>query len=808
MQATRDFSHYVKDAGAGLSHIDLAVEGVSCAGCMSKIERGLSAIPDVTLARVNLTDRRVALEWKQGTLDPARFIDRLAELGYKAYPFETAGAEAVEAEQSRFLLRCLGVAAFATMNVMMLSIPVWSGNVSDMIPEQRDFFHWLSALIALPAAAYAGQPFFRSAWNALSTRNVNMDVPISIGVILALGMSVVETINHAEHAYFDAAIMLLTFLLVGRYLDQSMRRRTRAVAGNLAALKAETATKFVGPDEISEVPVAAIDPGDIVLLRPGERCAVDGTVIEGRSEIDQSLITGETRHVAAEQGTAVYAGSLNMTGTLRVRVSAASEGTLLAEITRLLDNALQARSRYVRLADRASRLYAPVVHATALLTILGWVLFGASWHDAIVTGVAVLIITCPCALGLAIPTVQTVASGAMFRAGVLLNSGDSIERLAEVDHIIFDKTGTLTLPDLEVVNAAGIPEDVFRLAGQLALASHHPVAAARGAGLECEGAAGGRRRGARAGGARHSGRKRIAAWTAVVLRGRAIGQRQPGPRSGSLHRCFQRWRKELRVLRPAGTAPGCAGGDIGAAASQHQGRDSLGRPRAGGARRGARARRQRLAGGRHACRQDRAHRGTEGPGDQGDDGRRRPERRAVAGGGACLDVADHRRASEPGDRRPGLPRQAAGPGGRGDRFFAQGAAADAAEPLARDRLQFSGGPDCDQRRGDAADRRRGDVGLLHPGHAQRAARPPRRGQEVLMEVLVFLVPLALGLGLVGLLGFLWSLKSGQYDDLEGAAWRAIADDEPALEARGRGETLDGATGIAGPAIPALHSPEA
>jgi len=478
MRATRDFSHYVRDAGSGLAHIDLAVEGVSCAGCMSKIERGLSAIPDVTLARVNLTDRRVALEWKQGALDPTRFIDRLAELGYKAYPFETASAEALEAEQSRFLLRCLGVAAFATMNVMMLSIPVWSGNGSDMIPEQRDFFHWLSALIALPAAAYAGQPFFRSAFRVLRTGNVNMDVPISIGVILALGMSVVETVNHAEHTYFDAAIMLLTFLLVGRYLDQSVRRRTRAVAGNLAALKAETATKFVGADEISQVPVAAIEPGDIVLLRPGERCAVDGTVIEGRSEIDQSLITGETLHVTAEHGTAVYAGSLNVSGTLRVRVSAASQGTLLSEIARLLDNALQARSRYVRLADRASRLYAPVVHATALLTILGWVLMGASWHDAIVTGVAVLIITCPCALGLAIPTVQTVASGAMFRAGVLLNSSDSIERLAEVDRIIFDKTGTLTLPELDVVNSASIPKDVFDLAGRLALASHHPVAAA------------------------------------------------------------------------------------------------------------------------------------------------------------------------------------------------------------------------------------------------------------------------------------------------------------------------------------------
>lgn len=478
MQATRDFSHYVRNLDSGLSHIDLAVEGVSCAGCMSKIERGLAALPDVTLARVNLTDRRVALEWKRGALDPARFIDRLAELGYKAYPFEPVRAEALETEQASFLLRCLGVAAFAAMNVMMLSVPVWSGNVSDMIPEQRDFFHWLSAVIALPAVAYAGQPFFRSAYRALRARSTNMDVPISIGIVLALAMSVTETIHHAEHAYFDAALMLITFLVAGRYLDQSMRRKTRAVAGNLAALKAETATKFVGADEISEVPIAAIQAGDVVLLRPGERCAVDGSVIEGKSSIDQSLITGETLPIKAEPGTAVYAGTLNLSGALRVRVSAASEGTLLAEIARLLDNAVQSRSRYVRLADRASRLYAPVVHAAALLTMLGWVAFGANWHDAIVAAIAVLIITCPCALGLAIPAVQTVASGAMFQAGVLLNSGDAIERLAEVDRVVFDKTGTLTLPELDVTNAAAIPQAGFALAGRLALSSHHPVAAA------------------------------------------------------------------------------------------------------------------------------------------------------------------------------------------------------------------------------------------------------------------------------------------------------------------------------------------
>ena len=478
MQATRDFSHYVRDAGAGLSHIDLAVEGVHCAGCMSKIERGLSAIPDVTLARVNLTDSRVALEWRVGALDPARFIERLAELGYKAYPFETVRAEAVEAEQAGFLLRCLGVAAFAAMNVMMLSVPVWSGNVTDMIPEQRDFFHWLSALIALPAAAYSAQPFFISAFRALRARRTNMDVPISIGIALALSMSVVETFHHAEHAYFDAALMLITFLVAGRYLDQNMRRRTRAFAGNLAALKAETATKFVGADEICEVPIAAVEAGDIVLLRPGERSAVDGTVIEGKSKIDQSLITGETLPAKAGPGTAVYAGTLNLSGALRVRVSAAAEGTLLAEIARLLENAVQARSRYLQLADRASRLYAPVVHATALLTMIGWVAFGASWHDAIITAIAVLIITCPCALGLAIPAVQTIVSGALFRSGVLLNSGDAVERLAGVDRVVFDKTGTLTLPELDVANAESIPQDVFDLAGRLALASHHPVAAA------------------------------------------------------------------------------------------------------------------------------------------------------------------------------------------------------------------------------------------------------------------------------------------------------------------------------------------
>jgi len=478
MSSSIDFSHYLKQAGPDLLHLDLAIEGISCAGCMAKIERSLSKIPEVTSARVNLTDRRLALEWKAGVVDPSLFVDRLAELGYKAYPFEVAGAEALEVERSWTLLRRLGVAAFAAMNVMMLSVPVWSGNVGDMLPEQRDFFHWLSALIVLPAAAYSAQPFFSSAYTALRARGVNMDVPISIGIVLALGMSLFETASHADHAYFDAAIMLIAFLLAGRYLDQNMRRRTRAFAGNLAALKAETATKYVNSDEIRTVPAAAIRAGDIVLLRPGERSAVDGNVISGRSDIDQSLITGETLPHTAVVGSAIYAGTLVRSGALRVRVSAASEGTLLSEIQRLLENAVQSRSRYLRLAERTSRLYAPVVHVTAFLTMIGWLLAGATVHDSIVIAIAVLIITCPCALGLAIPAVQTVASGALFSSGVLLNSGDAIERMAEVDWVLFDKTGTLTLPELDVANAASVPSEIFDMAGRLALSSRHPVAAA------------------------------------------------------------------------------------------------------------------------------------------------------------------------------------------------------------------------------------------------------------------------------------------------------------------------------------------
>jgi Cu2+-exporting ATPase len=473
-----DLSHYVHAASEGTMRLDLAVDGIDCAACIGDIEGGLKKIPGVVAARVNYTLRRVGVEWREGALEPSALIDALSRLGYRAHPFSARSVEAAASVEMKRLLRCLAIAGFAATNIMLLSVAVWAGNITDITPETRDFFHWLSALIALPAAAFAGQPFFASAFKALRTGRTNMDVPISIGVTLALGVSLYETAISAEHAYFDSAIMLLFFLLAGRTLDNAMRRKTRTLAGNLAALKAENAERLDEDGHGTTVPAVALAVGDRILVRPGDRVPADGVILSGLSDIDESLVTGETAARAVRLGETVYAGTLNQTGTLTLRVAAPADGSLLDTVQKLLDRASEARSRRVVLADRAARLYAPVVHLTAALSAAGWLIAGAGIHQAVIIATTVLIITCPCALALAVPAVQVVAAGALFRRGIFLNAGDAIERLAEIDTVVFDKTGTLTLPEPRAVNAASFPPEIVRNARRLAFSSRHPLAAA------------------------------------------------------------------------------------------------------------------------------------------------------------------------------------------------------------------------------------------------------------------------------------------------------------------------------------------
>jgi P-type Cu2+ transporter len=460
-----------------------AVPGMRCAGCISKLENGLPQAPGIAAARVNFTAKRVAVSHLPEIKVPD--IQRaISALGFESQPLGDALA-GLDDEDSRALLKAMAVAGFAMMNIMLLSVSVWSGASGGT----RDLFHWLSALIALPTVAYSGRPFFRSAWNALKNRRTNMDVPISIGVVLTTALSLFETFVGGAHAYFDGAVMLLFFLLTGRWLDSVMRDRARDGVTALLKHKAAGALVLASDGLSSWIPADALKPDMIMLVAAGERLAADGVIAKGRTHFDLSLLTGESAPVTVVTGDTVHAGTLNIDAPVEVRITAAGTSTVLADIARLMEDAGQSKSRYVRIADRAARYYAPAVHTLALLSFAGWMLAGAGWHQSLLIAVAVLIITCPCALGLAVPAAQIVTAGALMKKGILVKDGSALERLAEVDRALFDKTGTLTVGRPELVNAAALAETDKPFALALARASRHPLSQAIRRALETEGVA-------------------------------------------------------------------------------------------------------------------------------------------------------------------------------------------------------------------------------------------------------------------------------------------------------------------------------
>ncbi|WP_018182785.1 heavy metal translocating P-type ATPase [Kaistia granuli] len=458
-----------RDLGDGVRQVDLAVPEMHCADCIRKIERGLAAVPGVTYARVNLSTRRASVKWS-GEAPP--LIETLEGLGYAAHLFDM-GAEEGD-PQLAFLLRALAVAGFSSMNIMLLSVSVWSG--AD--PGTRQAFHWISALLALPALVYSGQVFFRSAWSALRHGRSNMDVPISIGVLLAFGISVYDTYQNGPHAYFDAATSLLFFLLIGRVLDHMMREKARKAVSGLVRLAPRGATVLREDGSRDYLPVGEIEPGMALMVAAGDRVPVDGTVASGASELDCSVVTGESMPQPVGAGSELKAGMLNLTGGLTMVATARSENSFLAEMVRLMEVAEGGKARYRQLADRAAQLYSPVIHATALLTFIGWLAMTGDWHRSIGIAIAVLIITCPCALGLAVPIVQVVAARRLFENGIMVKDGSAMERMAEIDTVAFDKTGTLTLGRLRLEAGGAIDPAAAAIAASLAATSNHPVSRA------------------------------------------------------------------------------------------------------------------------------------------------------------------------------------------------------------------------------------------------------------------------------------------------------------------------------------------
>ncbi|GAA4124534.1 cation-translocating P-type ATPase [Aminobacter aganoensis] len=455
----------------GLRQADLSVPGVHCGACMTNIEAALGHLDGVDHARVNLSTKRVSVRWREDAATPD-IAEALGRLGYESHLFEQGADE--KDETLAELIRGLGIAGFAAGNIMLLSVSVWSGATD----ATRDLFHWISALIALPALAYAGRIFFRSAWGALRNGRTNMDVPISIGILLAYSMSLYDTANSGPHAYFDASASLLFFLLIGRTLDHVMRERARVAVKGLARLAARGATVLNTDGSSAYLPVSDIRPGAHILLAAGERVPVDARVLKGRSELDCAIVSGESAPVVVEAGASLRAGTLNLTGPLTIEATAAAQDSFLAEMMRLMEAAESGRGGYRRIADRAAALYAPILHLTAFLTFLGWMVADGNWHQAITIAIAVLIITCPCALGLAVPIVQVAAARRLFENGIMVKDGSAMERLAEIDTVVFDKTGTLTLGRPRLVNANETAPDVLALAAAIGLHSRHPISRA------------------------------------------------------------------------------------------------------------------------------------------------------------------------------------------------------------------------------------------------------------------------------------------------------------------------------------------
>ncbi len=466
----------VVDMPGGIQRLNLMVQNVHCSGCIQKIERTLHATPGIVRARVNLSTKRLVVEWQPSAISAPRVINMLADLGFPATPYDPQRLQLAGGEETGELLKALAVAGFAAANIMLLSVSVWAGYNNGMGEATRAVFHWLSALIALPVVVYAGMPFYRSALTALRAGSLNMDVPISLAVVLASGMSLYQTINGGQHTYFDAAVTLLFFLLVGRYLDRHARAKARSAAEQLVTLTATNALVVQPGGALRSMPVDQLSAGMAVVVAAGERIPVDGDVQDGASDVDASLVTGESLPVNASTGTSVYAGTLNLSQPLTISITKAGDDTLLSEIVRLMEAAEQGRARYVRLADRVAALYAPVVHILAAATFAGWMMFGnAGWEVSLMVAIAVLIITCPCAMGLAVPAVQVVATGRLLQHGVLLKTPDGLERLAAADTVVFDKTGTLTTGELHLENQLDVSNENLALAAALAQFSRHPV---------------------------------------------------------------------------------------------------------------------------------------------------------------------------------------------------------------------------------------------------------------------------------------------------------------------------------------------
>ncbi|MSP33956.1 MAG: heavy metal translocating P-type ATPase, partial [Rickettsiales bacterium] len=471
----------------GINSIFLAIDGLHCPACVWLIESILQKQENVLEARINLTKKYLFLKWRGSPEIANDLINLIHEIGYKLFPFDEKILHEEEKKYNNELLKCLAVAGFGSGNVMLFSSILWFSDLQKMGTATIDFMHFFSALIALPVIIYAARPFFSSAFRALKARAMNMDLAISVAIFLACMVSLLESFRSAKIVYFDSAVMLVFFLLIGRYLDFKARKRAFAIATEFSLLAANYARQVLEDGSIKIIASKKIEQGMILLVVAGDKIPADATIIEGESEIDTAIISGEALPKAVYKGCELFAGTINLAAPLKIKVSKSPQNSLLKAIVDIVEKVEGQKNQYVRLADRLSRSYAPVVHLLAFITFCLWYFFlQGSAEDALLNATAVLIITCPCALALAVPIVQTITISSLIKKGILTKSGEALEKINKIDVIIFDKTGTLTLGNPTLTSIIGLnkklttTEEKFyhKLAASMAQMSKHPLSQA------------------------------------------------------------------------------------------------------------------------------------------------------------------------------------------------------------------------------------------------------------------------------------------------------------------------------------------